>query len=51
MLIPFMVRQAHHERNRQASNELNKRGAVRLEPVEGLNKGFLNKNLWDSIKK
>ncbi len=33
-LIPFMVRQAHHERNQQFT--------VRPEPVEGLDQRFLN---------
>jgi hypothetical protein len=33
-LIPFMVRQAHHERNQQLT--------VRPEPVEGLIQSFLN---------
>jgi hypothetical protein len=32
-----MVRQAHHERNQRVT--------VRPEPVEGLNQGFLYKNL------
>ncbi len=33
-LIPFMVRQAHHERNQYLT--------VRPEPVEGLIQSFLN---------
>jgi type IV pilus assembly protein PilX len=33
-LVPFMVRQAHHERNKQLT--------VRPEPVEGLHQGFPN---------
>ncbi len=34
MLITFMVRQAHHERNQYIT--------VRPEPVEGLNQSFLD---------
>jgi hypothetical protein len=40
-LIPFMVRQAHHERNQQLT--------VRPEPVEGLIQSFL-KEIKDSGK-
>ncbi len=36
-LIPFMVRQAHHERNQQHT--------ARLELVEGLNQSFLKARL------
>ncbi len=35
-LIPFMVRQAHHERNQLL--------AVRPERVEGLNQGYLSQS-------
>ncbi|MDD5580620.1 MAG: hypothetical protein PHY16_15240 [Methylobacter sp.] len=41
-LIPLMVRQAHHERNRQGSPERRLRVTVRPELVEGLNQGFLD---------
>ena len=41
-LIPFMVRQAHHERNQQLT--------VRPEPVEGFNQRFLSLNVVLSKK-
>ncbi len=34
-LSPFMVRQAHHERNQQDYHERNQQLTVRPEPVEG----------------
>jgi glycerol-3-phosphate dehydrogenase (NAD(P)+) len=40
-LIPFMVRQAHHERNQQLT--------VRPEPVEGFNQRFPKKEVFSGL--
>ena len=41
-LIPFMVRQAHHERTQQKTVRPEPLGYAQESPVEGLNQGFLN---------